>query len=56
MTALLAVVHPNNWGGAVVIVITVLGSIAAIALLFGWDDPQRTQADRDRDILKGPLG
>lgn len=53
---LLTVVHPNNWGGTIVVIGSVIGSAVAIALLFGWDDPQRTQSDRDRDILKGPLG
>lgn len=56
MNTLLAVVEPNNWAGAVVVLVTCLGTIASLTFLFGWDDDQHTKTDRDRDILKGPLG
>jgi hypothetical protein len=55
VTALLAVIEPNNWVGALVVLGTCLGAVGMIGLLFGWDGQGTTQANQDRDILKGPL-
>lgn len=46
-------VIPNAIGGLLVVILTVLGSIAAIWLLFGWDDPDRSRTEKDQDILGG---
>lgn len=56
MTAVLAVNHPSNVGGVMVVVFSVIISTGTTVMLYGWDDPQRTQSDRDRDIMKGPMG
>lgn len=51
-----ATVVPNFWAGLLVVVMTIMGSIAALVVLFNWDDPQRTREDRDRDKTRGFLG
>ncbi|MGH3780886.1 MAG: hypothetical protein ACRDRO_09725 [Pseudonocardiaceae bacterium] len=47
---------PNNWAGLLVVLLTVAGSVTWIIMLFDWDNPARTQKDRDKDKLKGMLG
>jgi len=49
-------VHPSFWGGVFATLGSIFGAGVFVMLLFDWDDPTRTRQDRDRDILKGPLG
>jgi hypothetical protein len=50
---LLAVVEPNNVMGAVVAVASCLGAVLWNVLLFSWDQPGTTKADRDQDVTRG---
>lgn len=56
MPSMNVTVTPNFWAGILVVVLTILGSIASMVLLYNWDDPYRTKEQRDKDILKGRLG
>lgn len=51
-----AAVTPNNWAGLLVVLITILGSIVSLVILFNWDDPQRTKEDRINDRARNLLG
>lgn len=53
MVELLAVVEPNNVMGAVVAVASCLGAVLWNVLLFSWDQPGTTKADRDQDVTRG---
>lgn len=56
LIAAMEAVHPNFWGGVFATLASVLGAGIIVMLLFDWDNPAKNQQDRDRDILKGPLG
>jgi len=49
-------IEPSFWGGLLVVILSVVGSIVWIVMLFDWDSPATKKADRAKDITREFFG